>query len=189
MAGWDEEPVMRLAAASRTAIAGLRLRSRPAAVAGFVVPIVVDTVERHSGGALAHIGEEVFEVAPPFAERDASSAIPLELSCFRVGAALPHVDPRGVGSVGVASGAAPVLGDLGGEPLTPNAPATGGIAAPQVATLNGCCAPARARAQPICVARHVRMREAQRNQLAEALTGNVGVLRHVSVITQEAGLG
>ena len=49
---------------------------RPAAVAGFVVPVVVDAVDGVAGGwPLAHVCEEVGEVEPAATDRDSASAV------------------------------------------------------------------------------------------------------------------
>lgn len=58
-------------------ISGLNGCSRPATVVGLVIAIVVDAIERDSYWTLSHIGEEVFESRPPFADRNTTVGIAL----------------------------------------------------------------------------------------------------------------
>ena len=74
-------------------IVGLLFPGRPAAIAGFVVSVVVDAIKRQTAGAFAHIGKKIVERKPPLANGNATRAIPLELSGFRIEAALLHMRP------------------------------------------------------------------------------------------------
>src|SRR5213078_296340 len=71
-------------------------RGSPAAVAGFVVAIDVDTVDAVVRGRLAsHIGEDRLEaVVPTLADPDATTAIVLVVSVVRIGTPLKHSCPR-----------------------------------------------------------------------------------------------
>ena len=75
-------------------VATLLRACRPPAIAGFVVPFDIDTVDCGSVGTLAHIGEEVDEVvAPTAAYTDASTAVVLERRIIGVRAARDHRGP------------------------------------------------------------------------------------------------
>ena len=77
------------------AILGLLLASSPAAVAGFIVAIVVDAFEGEPARAQPHIGEEVPELQPSLADGDPAPTILGEVRGARVEAPLPHVTPDG----------------------------------------------------------------------------------------------
>jgi len=63
----------------------------PPDIARLVVPVVIDTVERHSGARyLAHVGEEDRKVVPSLADLNASCSVPLVGMMFRVGAFVSH---------------------------------------------------------------------------------------------------
>lgn len=69
---------------------------RPTAVARLVVAVVVDTVDRHTGWALAHVGEEVHEAClpgPSVAYSDTSAAIVFVGRGALVPATRVHVEP------------------------------------------------------------------------------------------------
>jgi hypothetical protein len=73
------------------------LASFPATIAGFVTAIVVDAANACAGRTLAHVGKEVFEDQPSFANGDASSSIARPTVIVGVGASLDHLHPRAVG--------------------------------------------------------------------------------------------
>ena len=52
----------------------LRAR-RPSAVAGFVIAVIVDAVECHSGRSFSHISSEVLELQPAFADSYSATAV------------------------------------------------------------------------------------------------------------------
>src|SRR5690606_41275404 len=63
---------------------------------GLVVAVVVDAVECHSLGPLAHVGKEDLETArpaPPLAHRDAATAVAAVRMMVRVEAATLHCAP------------------------------------------------------------------------------------------------
>jgi hypothetical protein len=71
---------------------------RPFAVSWFVIPVVIDAIDGvFLGGPFTHIGEEISEVEPAFADLDASAAVPTPLPCFLVQAPLFHAGPGIVG--------------------------------------------------------------------------------------------
>lgn len=70
---------------------------RPSAIAGLVVPVVVDAVETKPIRTGAHIGEEVLESAPRLMDGDASSAVPIVLLVSRTRTPINHRSPRVVG--------------------------------------------------------------------------------------------
>ena len=65
----------------------------PAAVAEFVVSVVVAPVDLQSGWALAHVGKKIFKDQPSAADGYSSSAIILEGFAFLVEAPLLHSLP------------------------------------------------------------------------------------------------
>jgi hypothetical protein len=67
----------------------------PSAVAGLIVPVVVDPVDSVSGSrSLAHVRKEVGEGCfPAFTYADASSAVVLEAGLFGVSASREHPGP------------------------------------------------------------------------------------------------
>lgn len=56
-------------------VIGLLQRSRPATVAGFIVPIVIDPVDTHSRGNGAHISQKRFESEPSLADLNSTRTI------------------------------------------------------------------------------------------------------------------
>ncbi len=75
--------------------------SSPAAVPRFVVPVVVDPVDRRAIRARSHVGEEVLELEPAFADRDPPAAIVGVRGVPRIEAAAHHPLPRMM-SAGIA---------------------------------------------------------------------------------------
>ena len=65
----------------------------PAAVAFFVVAIVVFPIERLSGRPFPHVGEEVYEGSPPRANFDPPSTVVFPADGLGVRAAGPHGNP------------------------------------------------------------------------------------------------
>ena len=69
----------------------------PAAIAGFVVAVIVDAIERHTRGALTHILKKRWERGlPPLANCDAAAAVASEVVATRVGTPVLHVQPGGI---------------------------------------------------------------------------------------------
>jgi hypothetical protein len=80
----------------RTAISILLKASGPAAVAGLIIPIVIDSVQRRIGGPIPHVGKERYETLPAVANPDPSAAIPVEGMMVAPGTALPHLSPASI---------------------------------------------------------------------------------------------
>lgn len=81
------------------AIGGLLLGSRPAAIAGFVVPVGVDAIERLVFRTFAHVSEEVQEspptgFAPALANRNAAPPVMTPPNIGWGGATPDHCPPR-----------------------------------------------------------------------------------------------
>ena len=77
-----------------TSIARLLDRSRPAAITGFIVAGIIDTIDRVVRcGRLAHVGEEIHEVSPVVANLDPAAAPVSPPRIVRVGASLDHRCP------------------------------------------------------------------------------------------------
>lgn len=76
-------------------ISGLLLRCGPAAVAWFVVAVVIDAVERVGRRRTQpHVGDKFRESVPTFANRDSAPSIDGIVSDLRVHAPAAHVLPR-----------------------------------------------------------------------------------------------
>lgn len=74
----------------------------PAAIRGFIVPVVVDAVDEVSGGPVAHVGNERTKITQPsVTHSDAAPAVVLELGISRVVAAAKHALPHGVQRMGI----------------------------------------------------------------------------------------
>ena len=81
-----------------TLVRALHERSRPTAVAWFVVAVVVYTIKRAAFGALPHVGEEVFELLPSLADRNTPTTVErIPAMRFPV-ATSTHLYPSVVGS-------------------------------------------------------------------------------------------
>lgn len=67
---------------------------RPSAVAGLVVPVIVDPLDGVARGTRAHVGSEARDIVePPIAHRDPSTAVVLEVLAAGVQAPVLHVRP------------------------------------------------------------------------------------------------
>lgn len=91
-----------------SSIAPLLLHCGPAAVARFVVAIVVLSFNCHTGWLDAHVGSKVFELVPAIAHNNPPASVMLERAVIRVSAPLNHPSPRGV-RVGVGQAVLPSL--------------------------------------------------------------------------------
>lgn len=80
---------------------------RPAAVAGLIISIVVDTVERFAIRPLSHIEKKVLELCPAGANGDSATSIARVIKMVWVAATLPHGVPRSIGAA-VPAGAVPM---------------------------------------------------------------------------------
>lgn len=72
--------------------------SSPSAISRFVVPIVVDTVNRDtvSFGFGSHVGDEVLKHLPTVTDSDASTSVVFPISSSGVGTSIPHIRPASV---------------------------------------------------------------------------------------------
>ena len=79
------------------AVAGLFGRCRPTAIAGFVVAVVVDAVQRQLVRSFTHVGEEVTKAVrslPSVADFDAASTVVFVKSIFGTTTPIKHSLPR-----------------------------------------------------------------------------------------------
>ena len=77
----------------------LLFRGSPSAVPRLIPSVIVDSVNRHSGRALAHCGKKFREViAPLVAYRDAAPSPQIETWVVRVVAPVFHVGPHTIGA-------------------------------------------------------------------------------------------
>jgi hypothetical protein len=89
LAGFDDARCWRVSPVSR-----LFTPRRPTAIARLVIAVVVDAVNAVlQRGATAHVGKKIGVLAPMFADRNASSAIVLEILPLRVATSSADIGP------------------------------------------------------------------------------------------------
>jgi hypothetical protein len=117
---------------SAAAIVGLFLHGRPTAIARFVIPVVVDAVDREAMRALTHVSQEIIEDQPSFADSDAAPSIVFPNMAFWIEASGFHGRPRtvGVSNAFLVCGGVPVSGLS--FPFSLKAPAARGVATRQI---------------------------------------------------------
>jgi hypothetical protein len=104
---------------------------RPFAVAGFIVPVVVDAIDGvFSARPLTHVSEEIIKDQPAFADCDAATPIPFELDLFGVETPLLHLGPRQVGLCDSGFGGVAMANLC--FPFALKASAAGGVSARQI---------------------------------------------------------
>ena len=152
---------------------------RPMAVTEFVIPIVIDAVDRvFSSRSFSHVREEVDEIEPSFADRDASASVPSELCGFLIEASLLHFGPRGVcyGHSGFAHRSVTMAGL--GDSFTLGTSATGCMSTREIVSDDDGFVSAIAETEPTCVCR-LDVREFDDGQTAKALTSEILESAHV----------
>src|SRR5262245_14671364 len=75
----------------------LLLHGRPPAILRAIATIIVDAINGHLRWAFAHIGQEVAEIQPALADRNAPAAPVGKLYGFGIRTSLDHVCPTHVG--------------------------------------------------------------------------------------------
>jgi hypothetical protein len=70
--------------------------SCPSAIGWFVITVVVDSVDAHSGWAVPHILEEVFKFSPPGANGYTSTPVVWIARTVGIGASLNHASPSDI---------------------------------------------------------------------------------------------
>jgi hypothetical protein len=150
----------------------------PSAIAGFVIPVVVDAVKGEVGRPFTHIGKEVYEVEPLFANCDTATSIVLPDMAFGVGASSYHRSPRSIGSgyAGLMRWGMAVSGL--GFSLSLKAPATGCVTARKVVADSDTFSSTVASVDPACVS-VLCMREAQNSQASKSLPCEISEGGHV----------
>jgi len=117
-----------------TPILGLLAVGRPSAVFRFVIPVVVDSIQRVSGsvlGHLAHIGKEILErITPAFAHDNSSTAVIVEPRKIFIVASFFCRYPRGV-FLGFAAPMVEAVSIIF-ESFIPKAPTAFGVARPKL---------------------------------------------------------
>lgn len=81
-----------------SSVAVLLNHGGPSAVAGLVMAVAVDAVQRHAGRPFPHVSEEILEFQPPLADRDPTSAVMGVRGVPGIEAAGHHPIPRSVRS-------------------------------------------------------------------------------------------
>lgn len=79
------------------AVSDLPAVGGPPAVAGFVIPIVVDAVDGHAVRLFPHVGQEVFKPAPTITDGDSTPPVIREILVLRAQATSAHPVPNAVG--------------------------------------------------------------------------------------------
>lgn len=156
----------------RSPVCGLLLPRGPAAVAGFVIAVVVDAIQRQARRWFAHILEEGLEaVPPPGADGDPAPAVILKRFFVRVVAALHHSVPS---AVRMAWLAVPIMPVSSSRPagVTAEAAARSGMAIAQSDTVHAGPCPAVAQAMPSPAAVLIAIGSAG-GQAAKALTCDI----------------
>ena len=59
----------------RSLVISLLFQCSPATVFGFVVAVVVDTIESETGRSFAHVGKEILKRKPAFTDSDSAAAV------------------------------------------------------------------------------------------------------------------
>jgi len=116
----------------------------PAAIAGFVVTVVIDTVDAHAFGSFSHVGKEVCKVVPPLAHTDPSRTILREFVVCGIFTTTNHRLPRIVNRAVALT----VLGISCDEPFSVNATAACGFATREALAENCSLVPALAATKP-----------------------------------------
>ena len=161
-------------------IIGLFFWSSPAAVAGFVIPVVVDPIKGQSMRTFSHVCEKVNEIEPAFADGNASTSVAIPLIVIRIEASSFHVRPGNVRAGSFKSVALPMSILSGRCSFALDATATGCSATQQIVADNGCFGSAVAFAKPSCVRPFSPIRGAHQNhQTSEASVGKIDEVGHV----------
>lgn len=168
-----------------TNVPALLFRGRPSAIPRFVVPVVVDPLDRMSTRrARAHIGQERVEAQPARINCDATSTVSRPCGVRGHGAAMEHGSP---GPVLRASRPA-VCDGLLAQLLVP-APTRPRLAAPEIRGRHRVRRPAITAAQPADVRFGARRISLQHHQAAEAKARHDGKLgRHRDLLSRSRGV-
>jgi hypothetical protein len=111
--------------------------SRPTAIAGFVMAIIVDAVQGSPGRTIAHVSQECLErLTPSLADGNAPAAIPEIGAMAGVGTSLNHPMPRAVRPCSAAALSVPVLYWPLPAPCVPTGLAPARFAVGQLAATN-----------------------------------------------------
>src|SRR5262249_47475632 len=71
----------------------LHRSGRPAAIARFVIAVVIDAIDGQARRWIAHIGVEVFEATPSLADGDAAASVIVVAWIVRIQTAVEHICP------------------------------------------------------------------------------------------------
>lgn len=84
----------------------------PPAVAGIIVPVAIDPIDRHAIRHFSHIGKEILERLPSFADRNATPAVQGIALRLWVAATPLHGDPASIGAISGPISACPTVSSL-----------------------------------------------------------------------------
>lgn len=86
---------MRLTTTASATVIRLRLSVRPSTVAGLVVAIIINSIERiFRSRSRSHVGKETLERSPTLTDSDPTAAIVRKRMIIRILATLPHRIPE-----------------------------------------------------------------------------------------------
>lgn len=159
--------------------------SRPSAVAGLVVAIVVVAFNLMTFGTRAHVSDEVrVTITPSVANLDAAPTVTVEFIRARVVAARLHPSPYAVLAGARRSASSPVNAHLRGRHVSSKASATLNVPCPQRPAVNIAGVSALALASPERE-RSARADSLDRNESAEPLSRKVDKRWHFTNYTSE----
>ena len=94
--------------AIRTSISSLAFWRVPAAITGFIISIVVFTLQAQSGWRFSHVSEEVFKSHPSLANFNSPCAMPLKADVVVIVTASVHSAPSAINASLLAFAGVPV---------------------------------------------------------------------------------
>ena len=160
---------------ARRSICDLFFRCGPAAIIGFIVSVVIDSVDGKLRGWFSHIGQKSFKNSPAFANGNTSSSIALITWIVWIGAAIVHSSPAII-NTGSASRGCVTMGFWNAASVMTTVCYASSLQVGEVS--NGRFATV-ALAQPSSLAVLVSMRKIHGGEEAKSLTRNVEEGWHV----------
>ena len=161
----------------------------PFTVFGFVIPIAVETVDRHPFGTFSHIGEEIGEDMPACTDFDSLAAVVLPAVVGGPIAAVQHRTPTFEGWRNGSDSGVAVLEIAGGCELAACTAATRRHATSQFVSADERLDAAIAGADPLGVSVFANVRESDGNQSAKTLTRDINARRHGDLLRRLSCLG
>src|SRR6185437_14179024 len=114
------------------------------AIARFVVAVDIDAVERPKRRRVAHVGDEILEAEPAFADANAASAVPNKGRIIWIETPLKHIAPAPIDARRPAASGVTVRHQM----VALQAPVTAGKSAAQMGSVDDALATTIADADP-----------------------------------------